>query len=259
MKKTQFVIGVWFWAVATSVPLRMCCFGGHGKDRTPQPSNVCGHTESRTAEVARSKGLHQPMLQKAMFPCCRNEAKAYICSHVHIIINWENPLSTAGQASKFSRYAVPQFPHSCNRCNHQGSDPTFRPANAVWCQDSHITQWMKNSHQFTVCPGVLLSKKHCSNPLESSKCFATSGTSQVELWRLNASVLAGVYCHEFPLFTCPGTVLFLVTPLVGLVLGYVLLSRSSRVESVRFWQFQNKFQEISDGFIYFNTLPGICF
>ena len=56
----------------------------------------------------------------------------------------------------------------------------------------------------------------------------TSGTLKAKRF------CAGVYRHEFPLFTCPGTVLFLVTPLVGLVLGYVLLSRSSRVESVRF-------------------------
>ena len=54
----------------------------------------------------------------------------------------------------------------------------------------------------------------------------TSGTLKAKRF------CTGVYRHEFPLFTCPGTVLFLVTPLVGLVLGYVLLSRSSRVESV---------------------------
>lgn len=201
MKKTEFVIGAWFWAVATSVPLRMCCLGGHGKDRTPQPSNVCWHNESRTAEVARSKGLHQPMLQKAMFPCCRNEAKIskgiHMFTYVHQIINWENPLSTAGHASKFFRYAVPQFPHSCNRCNHQGSDPTFRPANAVWCQDSHISGW--RIYINLLCPGVLLSKKHCSNPLESSKCFATSGTSQVELWRLNASVQVSIVMSSLSL------------------------------------------------------------
>lgn len=144
----------------------------------------------------------------------------------------------------FSATQCLNFPDRCNRTAiTRGVIPLFdqRPWGAnlgsersLMSRFSYHSVDEKSKHQFTVCPGVLLSKKHCSNPLESSKCFATSGNSQVELWRLNASVLAGVYRHEFPLFTCPGTVLFLVTPLVGQeYLALSNLSRSSRVESSR--------------------------
>ena len=91
-------------------------------------------------------------------------------------------------------------------------------------------QWMKNLHQFTVPWCFAIKEALLKSPrIKQVLCHKwnfTSGTLKAKRF------CTGVYRHEFPLFTCPGTVLFLVTPLVGLVLGYVLLSRSSRVESV---------------------------
>ena len=86
----------------------------------------------------------------------------------------------------FSSTPCLNFPDRCNRTAiTRGVIPLFdqRPWGAnlgsersLMSRFSYHSVDEKSKHQFTVCPGVLLSKKHCSNPLESSKCFATSGT-----------------------------------------------------------------------------------